>query len=79
MPSMDRRMQALREKYERNEIVAEEIGDGRVEIAGHMLAFAQDGYAGCVSIETHWAPPDGDRESNTCRTFAGLVSILHEI
>ncbi len=60
-------------------LVAEEIGDGRVEIAGHMLAFAQDGYAGCVSIETHWSPPDGDRESNTCRTFAGLVSILHEI
>lgn len=54
----------------------ERIGDGDVGLAGQLAALKEDGYAGRVSIETHWSPPGGDPESNTRRTYAGLMDIL---
>jgi sugar phosphate isomerase/epimerase len=57
----------------------ERIGDGDVGLAEQMAALKADGYAGCVSIETHWSPAEGDRETNTRHTCAGLVEILESI
>jgi sugar phosphate isomerase/epimerase len=57
----------------------ERIGDGGVGLAAQMAALRDDGYTGCVSIETHWSPPGGDGESNTRRTYEGLMSLLGEI
>ena len=57
----------------------ERIGDGCVDLRGTIRALRADGYDGCLSIETHWHPPDSDREENTTRTFDGLIDLLEEI
>lgn len=54
----------------------ERIGDGALDYAGQLRAFAQDGFDGVLSIETHWSPPAGDPETNTRRTYAGLMDKL---
>jgi sugar phosphate isomerase/epimerase len=57
----------------------ERIGDGDANLVEHLVALRDDGYAGCIGIETHWSPPGGDPESNTCRTYAGLMDLLAAI
>jgi sugar phosphate isomerase/epimerase len=32
------------------------LGDGDLAIAGQLQALLADGYAGCISLETHWRP-----------------------
>jgi sugar phosphate isomerase/epimerase len=57
----------------------ERIGDGNVSLGAQLAALSEDGYEGCVSIETHWSPTGGDPESNTRRTYAGLMALLEGI
>jgi sugar phosphate isomerase/epimerase len=57
----------------------ERIGDGDVRLQEQMTALRADGYAGCVSIETHWSPPGGSKESNTRQTYDGLIEMLGRI
>jgi sugar phosphate isomerase/epimerase len=57
----------------------ERIGDGEVNLVEHLVALRDDGYAGCIGIETHWSPPGGDLESNTRGTYAGLMNLLAAI
>ena len=57
----------------------ERIGDGSVDLMGHLATLAKDNYTGYVSIETHWSPPGGDPESNTRSTYAGLMALLQGI
>jgi L-ribulose-5-phosphate 3-epimerase len=57
----------------------ERIGDGDVGLEAQMAALQADGYSGCVSIETHWSPPGGNKEANTRRTYEGLIEILERI
>ena len=54
----------------------ERIGDGDVGLPQQLGALRDDGYDGCVSIETHWAPPGGAPVVNTKRTYDGLMAIL---
>jgi hypothetical protein len=44
-----------------------------------MAALRDDGYGGCVSIETHWSPPGGDPVTNTKRTYDGLMAVLRSL
>jgi sugar phosphate isomerase/epimerase len=32
------------------------LGDGDLDIAGQLQALLDDGYTGCISLETHWRP-----------------------
>ena len=57
----------------------ERIGDGSVGCKEQLRALAREGYGECLSIETHWSPPGGDPESNTRKTYEGLMSILKQI
>lgn len=57
----------------------ERIGDGSVDYKNQMNALNQSEFSGCVSIETHWSPPDGEPESNTRATYAGLMDILDDL
>ncbi len=34
------------------------IGEGEVDMEGQMRALKEDGYDGCVSLETHWRPKE---------------------
>lgn len=38
-----------------------EIGDGVIDWKGQVRALVEDGYKGWISLETHWAGPDGDK------------------
>lgn len=54
-----------------------ELGTGDVDWVGQIGALAHDGYAGWISLETHWAGPGGDKHeaSRICgRTLKKLVS-----
>ena len=57
----------------------ERIGDGDVNLTEHLVALRDDGYTGCIGIETHWSPPGGDPESNTRGSYAGLMDVLDGI
>ena len=38
------------------------IGTGEVDMEGQLRALKEDGYTGCVSLETHWRPEALDEE-----------------
>ena len=37
------------------------LGDGKVDWKGQFSRLAADGYAGMISLETHWGGPDGNK------------------
>lgn len=37
------------------------LGEGGIDWKGQIRALADDGYKGCISLETHWAGPHGDK------------------
>jgi sugar phosphate isomerase/epimerase len=51
------------------------VGQGGVDYAGQLAAQRRDGYAGPLTIETHWQP----REYATRRTFEALLSEARQI
>jgi len=57
----------------------ERIGAGQVDLQGQLERLAADGYSGCVSVETHWAPEGGDNIGNTRATHASLVEMLGRV
>ena len=53
------------------------LGTGALDWKGQLIALAESGYKGCVSLETHWAGPGGDKlqGSTICGwNLRGLVS-----
>jgi sugar phosphate isomerase/epimerase len=54
----------------------ERIGDGEVGLGTQLEALRAESFDGCISLETHWAPPGSDRETNTRRTYTGLIELL---
>jgi sugar phosphate isomerase/epimerase len=57
----------------------ERIGDGSVELLDSLRVLRDDGYNGCVSIETHWRPEGSDQEENTRGAYSGLMGLLADI
>ena len=54
------------------------IGTGEIDYKGQMKALIEDGYDGCVSIETHYRLPNNG-ERSTRETLNGLLKILKEL
>ena len=54
------------------------VGSGEIDYVGQFRALVDDGYSGCVSIETHYRIQD-DGEKSTRETCAGLNGILNEL
>ena len=54
------------------------VGSGEIDYEGQFAALIEDGYSGCVSIETHYSIR-GDREAATRETHAGLARILKKL
>ena len=52
------------------------IGSGAVDYAGQVDALRGDGYAGVVSVETHWRKEGASRLESTRETLAGLRAFL---
>ena len=54
------------------------VGRGEIDYEGQFKALIEDGYNGCVSIETHYRIQD-DGEKSTRETYAGLESVLKRL
>jgi len=54
------------------------VGSGAIDYLGQFRALIEDGYNGCVSIETHYLI-QGDGEKSTRETCAGLRRVLKEL
>jgi len=59
------------------------IGDGEVNLVGQMAALMEDGFGGCVSLETHWRPSGKLSESQISTPggtgFSGEGMVASEI
>ncbi len=59
----------------------EAVGNGDVDYVGQFRALRRDGYAGTLSLETHWHPPtagggEPDRVADSRTSFAGVRAAL---
>ena len=52
-----------------------EVGKGTIDFVGQFRALKRDGYAGAISLETHWRG-GGTPEESTRRCMTGLKSLL---
>jgi sugar phosphate isomerase/epimerase len=55
----------------------EAIGRGELDFEGLLQALIVDGYAGAVSLETHWHPEGQTREANSRESSIGLLEALN--
>lgn len=51
------------------------IGSGDIDYKGQLLALVDDGYEGCISLETHYTHPLG-KEWASRECFQGLLKLL---
>jgi len=54
------------------------VGEGEIDFAGQVAALIRDGYAGLLSLETHYRAPGGDPEEASRRCLEGLVRLLRQ-
>jgi sugar phosphate isomerase/epimerase len=54
------------------------MGKGVIDWLGQFRALKKDGYAGAVSLETHWRLPSGTPEESTRQSLAGMKELLRK-
>ena len=54
------------------------VGEGDIDYRGHFAALRAAGYAGAVSLETHFKAPSGDPEESSRLCLAGLKRLIEE-
>lgn len=59
-------------------VVFTEFGKGEIDYRGQLEALVRDGYAGAVSMETHWRPKDMSREQATRLCLDRLWRLIEE-
>jgi L-ribulose-5-phosphate 3-epimerase len=52
------------------------LGEMDVDWRGQIAALKRDGYAGAISLETHWRGPDGDRLNTSTICGANLRELV---
>jgi L-ribulose-5-phosphate 3-epimerase len=52
------------------------LGEMDVDWRGQIAALKRDGYAGAISLETHWRGPDGDRLNASIVCGANLAKLV---
>jgi sugar phosphate isomerase/epimerase len=67
---------AVDPNMERSKFVA--VGSGEIDYEGQFRPLAEDGYSGCISIETHYRLR-GDGEGSTRETHRGIMTILEKL
>ncbi len=55
-----------------------DIGSGQVGWRDQLAALVADGYAGSVSLETHWGGPGGDKYAGSTICAKSLQRLVHE-
>lgn len=54
----------------------EAIGAGDIDYEGQICALLKDGYAGVISLETHWSAEGKSKEDASRVSFEGLMGIV---
>ena len=52
------------------------VGEGDIDYANHFKALKEAGYAGAVSLETHYNTPEGDKEQASRLCLAGMKRLI---
>lgn len=52
------------------------VGEGDIDYPGHFAALARDGYAGFISLETHYIPAGGTPEDGSRPCLAALRRLI---
>lgn len=52
------------------------VGEGEIDYVGQFAALKRDGYAGAISLETHYVPKDGTPEDGSRACLAALKRLL---
>lgn len=52
------------------------VGKGQVDNVGLLRALRNDGFSGTLTLETHYARPDGNKELATRESLQGLLPLL---
>jgi L-ribulose-5-phosphate 3-epimerase len=55
------------------------VGKGKVDNLGLLRALEKDGFAGTLTLETHYQRPDKNKELATRESYAGLLAVLEQI
>jgi sugar phosphate isomerase/epimerase len=55
-----------------------DVGAGEVDWTGQLSAMVRDGYAGMVSLETHWGGPGGDKFKGSTICAKSLQRLVAE-
>ena len=55
-----------------------DLGAGDVDWTGQLSALVRDGYAGMVSLETHWGGPGGDKFKGSTMCATSLQRLVSE-
>jgi sugar phosphate isomerase/epimerase len=55
------------------------IGEGVIDYPGQLRALEDDGYAGFLSLETHYTTPAGGAESATRESIAAVRRICDRV
>ena len=54
------------------------VGAGIIDYVGQLRALAEDGYAGVLSLETHYETPDGGLEGATRESVVAIRSLCEQ-
>lgn len=54
------------------------IGSGKIDFAGQFRALIKDGYAGTMSLETHYLNAEKDKEASSRESMEGLLKVIRE-
>jgi len=54
------------------------MGSGIIDFVNQFRALAADGYKGTMSLETHYAHPEGGKDQATRESFASLLTLLQQ-
>ena len=54
------------------------VGSGTIDYAGQLRALDEDGYAGALSLETHYETPDGGLEGATRESVAAIRGLCEQ-
>lgn len=55
------------------------FGDGEIDFAGQWQALLADGYAGIMSLETHWRHPSGGKEQASRECLAAIRDLTRRL
>lgn len=54
------------------------VGEGLIDYRGQFKSLFEDGYAGTISLETHYRRADGNVKESTREALVGLLKVLEE-